>query len=64
MDTGLYYQTYSSSKKLPKEYLILQLRMGLNKELLEAKIISYDVFSKMQKILIKKMDKIILENIG
>jgi len=63
LDTELDYKIYSDSKKLPKEYLILQLRMSLNKELLEAKIISYEVFSKMQNLLIKRMDKIILENI-
>ena len=29
--------------------------------LLEKKVISYNIYSKMQKLLIKKMDKIILE---
>ena len=54
-------QFFTDSKELPKEYLILILRMSFNKELLENKIISYNIYSKMQKLLIKKMDKIILE---
>lgn len=53
---------YTDAKKLPKEYLLLQYRINLNKELLEEKLISYEIFSKMQNMLIKKMDKIILEN--
>lgn len=52
---------YTNTKELPKEYLILQLRMKLNSGLLESKIISLDVFNRMQKYLIKKMDKILLE---
>ena len=55
------FKTNTDSKKLPKEFLILKLRISLNKELLEKKIISYDIYSKMQKLLMKKMDKIILE---
>ncbi len=54
-------QFFTDSKELPKEYLILKLRMSFNKELLEKKVISYPIYSKMQKLLIKKMDKIILE---
>lgn len=54
-------QFFTDSKELPKEYLILKLRMSFNKELLEKKVISYNIYSKMQKLLIKKMDKIILE---
>ena len=54
-------QVFTDSKELPKEYLILKLRMSFNKELLENKVISYNIYSKMQKLLIKKMDKIILE---
>lgn len=53
----------TDSKKLPKEYLILKLRMSLNKDLLDKKIISFDIYNKMQNLLIRKMDKIILENI-
>lgn len=55
------FRTNTDSKKLPKEFLILKLRISLNKELLEKKVISYDIYSKMQKLLMKKMDKIILE---
>ena len=53
-------QFFTDSKELPKEYLILKLRMSFNKELLEKKVISYPIYSKMQKLLIRKMDKIIL----
>ena len=55
------FKTNTEKKKLPKEFLILKLRISLNKELLEKKVISYDIYSKMQKLLMKKMDKIILE---
>ena len=61
IDTIDNFKTNTDSKKLPKEFLILKLRISLNKELLEKKIISYDIYSKMQKLLMKKMDKIILE---
>ena len=54
-------QVFTDSKELPKEYLILKLRMSFNKELLENKVISYNIYSKMQKLLIKKMDQIILK---
>ena len=62
MSTDLEYKSYTNTKKLPKEYLLLQYRIILNKELLESKLISYEIFSKMQNLLIKRMDKIILEN--
>ena len=52
---------YTDTKKLPKEYLILKLRMEFNKDLYDKKIISYDIYNKMQKLLESKMDKIILE---
>ncbi|MDO4376207.1 MAG: hypothetical protein Q4C33_03430 [bacterium] len=55
-------ETYTKTKELPKEYLILKLRMTFNKELFENKIITFDVYNKMQKLLTKKMDKTILEN--
>ena len=61
IDTIDNFKTNTDSKKLPKEFLILKLRISLNKELLEKKVISYDIYSKMQKLLMKKMDKIILE---
>mgnify|MGYP004514198295 FL=1 len=54
-------EIYTDSKELPKEYLILKLRMIFNKELLEQKIISFDIYNKMQKMLITKMNKVILE---
>ena len=54
-------QIYTNSKELPKEYLFLKLRMIFNKELFESKIISFDIYNKMQKLLVKRMDKIILE---
>lgn len=47
-------------KKPTKEYLILELRMSLNKELLEKEIITLATFKKMQKILIKKMNDLSL----
>lgn len=53
---------FADSKELSKEYLMLKLRMSFNKDLLEKKVISYTVYSKMQKLLMKKMDKIILDN--
>ena len=54
-------QIYTDTKELPKEYLILKLRMSFNKDLFEKKIISFDIYNRMQKFLSKKMDKIILE---
>lgn len=54
-------QVYTDSKELPKEYLILKLRMSFNKDLLDKKVVSFDIYSKMQKLLIKKMDKIIVK---
>ena len=62
MEIELENEVLTDLKKLPKEYLILKLRMSLNKDLLEKKLISFDIYNKMQKLLIKKMDKIILEN--
>ena len=62
MDFSDDLEIYTNTKELPKEYLILQLRMSFNKELFEKKVISFDIYSRMQKFLMKKMDKIILEN--
>ena len=53
-------EDYTDSKKMPKEYLVLKLRMNFNKELYEKKIISLEIFNNMQNLLIKKMDKMIL----
>lgn len=54
-------QIYTNTKELPKEYLMLKLRMLFNKDLFDEKIIDYDIYNKMQKYLIKKMDRILLE---
>ena len=54
-------QIYTDTKELHKEYLILKLRMSFNKNIFEKKIISFDIYNRMQKFLSKKMDKIILE---
>ncbi|MBQ9072327.1 MAG: hypothetical protein IJY25_04150 [Bacilli bacterium] len=45
-------------KKLPKEYFILEYKIFLNKELYSAKIITYEIFIKMQELLIKKQIEI------
>ena len=54
-------EIYTDSKELPKEYLVLKLRLIFNKELFEKKIIPFDIYNKMQKMLITKMNKVILE---
>lgn len=56
------FQTFTDSKELPKEYLILKLRLQLNQEIYQMKIISYEVFEKMQNLLLQRMDQIIKEN--
>lgn len=60
LNTTKDYQIFTNSKELPIEYLILNYRMSLNKDLYENKIINYDVFKRMQKLLITKMNKIII----
>ncbi len=52
---------YTNTKELPKEYLILKLKMLFNKDLLDEKLINYDIYNRMQKSLMKKMDKLVLE---
>lgn len=37
------------------DYILLELRMKLNRELFNKKIISLDVFSQMQNLLVEKM---------
>lgn len=49
---------YINSNELPKDYIMLKLRMLFNNELYEKEVISYEIYSKMQNILIKKMDDI------
>ena len=55
-----YNQSLVNSKKLPKEYLFLNLRMILNKELYESEIISFEIFNRMEKDLIKRMNEMVL----
>lgn len=50
-------ETYTNTKELPKEYLILNLRMSFNKDLFEEKIISFDIYNRMQKLLQRKWIK-------
>ncbi len=52
----------AEKKNLPKEYIILELRLSFNNELYKKEIISYDIFNKMQRLLIQKMNKILREN--
>ncbi len=42
-----------------KEYIILKLRLAFNVKLYQNKIISYDVYDRMQNILIERMNKIL-----
>ena len=55
---------YTKENELPKEYQILNLRMVINKELYEDKVITFDVFNRMQNLLISRMNKIIFNNKG
>lgn len=43
---------------LPIEYFILEYKIFLNKELYSAKITTYEIFIKMQNLLIKKQEEI------
>ena len=54
--------TITDSKSMPIDYIILKLRISLNKELYEKKVIEYEVFKKMQELLIKKMNHLIDKN--
>ena len=45
-------------ESLTLEHIFLELRLSLNKDLYEEKLITYDVFSKMQNLLIARMNKI------
>jgi len=56
------YHSFTDSKELPKDYLILKLRMYFNKELYQKRIISFEIYNNMQNLLIKKMNKIIMDN--
>ncbi len=48
---------------LPKEYIMLNHRLILNKELYESKLVSTQVFQKMEKILITKMNDLIAKTL-
>ncbi len=48
-------------KKLPIEYQILNLRMMINQQLYEKETISFDIFERMQNLLMKKMNQFFLE---
>ena len=56
MDNDLYI----NSKVLTKEYVILKLRMIFNEELFDKEIITFDIYNRMQNLLVKKMNKILL----
>ena len=62
MDKKVELESYINEKELPIDYLILKLKVLLNNELLEKKIISLDIYKRMQEILFKRINKIFLEN--
>ena len=62
MDKKFELESYINEKELPIDYLILKLEVLLNNELLEKKIISLDIYKRMQEILFKRINKIFLEN--
>jgi len=51
-------------KQVSLDYIILELRVKLNKNLYEEKLISYEVFSKIQNLLMRKKNKIMSNNLG
>ena len=55
------HEIFTALKELPIEYIILNYRVSLNKHLYEKKIINYDIFKRMQKLLLTRMDKIIID---
>ena len=62
MDKKVELESYINEKELPIDYLILKLKVLLNNELLEKKIISLDIYKRMQELLFKRINKIFLEN--
>ena len=44
-------------KKERLEYFIVKLKMSINKDLYDKKIIDFDIFNNMQKKMIKKIDE-------
>ena len=47
-----------STKQLPIEYKLLEWRLIINRELYEDKIIDLEVFSEMEKSILRKKTKI------
>ena len=62
MDKKFELESYINEKELPIDYLILKLKVLFNNELLEKKIISLDIYKRMQEILFKRINKIFLGN--
>ena len=48
----------SFTKHLPIEYKILEWRLVINRELYEDKVINFEVFSEMEKLLMGRMTRI------
>ena len=48
----------NSTKKITEEEVLLNLKLKINNELYEEKIISYDVFKYIRQRLMKKIEKI------
>lgn len=46
------------TKHLPIEYKILEWRLVINRELYEDKVINFEVFSEMEKLLMGRMTRI------
>ncbi len=57
------FDNYTNYKELPKEYLILKLRMRFNRYLLEEGLIPFEIYGNMQRLLVNKMNSIILKNV-
>ena len=62
MDKKVELESYINEQELPIDYLILKLKVLFNNELLEKKIISLDIYKRMQEILFKRINKIFLGN--
>ena len=56
------YDFGSDTKNFSKDYIILELRLSLNKNLYDEKLISYEIFNKMQDLLLNRMNKLIGSN--
>ena len=62
MDKKVELESYINEQELPIDYLILKLKVLFNNELLEKKIISLDIYKRMQEILFKRINKIFSGN--